>query len=95
MVAQIEEKEAVVGAQQKAYEQVRTERNVYFRDLVAAQAEVAEAKRRLSMVVSFNGLTHSSAQWSTSSFLCTLLKSSEAQSRGIHQHNLQYQSPAV
>lgn len=49
---QVEEKEAIVSAQQKAYEQVRTERNVYSRDLIAAQAEVAEAKRRLATVVS-------------------------------------------
>ena len=56
MCGQIEEKEAVVSTQQKAYEQVRTERNVYSRDLIAAQAEVAEAKRRLATLVSSCGL---------------------------------------
>lgn len=42
----------VLSGQQKAYEQIRAERNSYSRDLIAAQAEVAEAKRKFARVVS-------------------------------------------
>ena len=48
---QIEEREALVVSQQKAYEKVRAERNRSSRDLIAAQAEVAEAKRKYAHVV--------------------------------------------
>jgi hypothetical protein len=48
----MEEREVVLSGQQKAYEQIRAERNNYSRDLIAAQAEVAEAKRKFARVVS-------------------------------------------
>ena len=48
---QIEAREATVVSQQKSYEAVRSERNRYSRDLIAAQAEVAEARRKFQRVV--------------------------------------------
>ena len=48
---QMEQREVVLPGEQKAYEQIRAERNSYSRDLIAAQAEVADAKRKFARVV--------------------------------------------
>lgn len=48
---QLEEKTALVSSHQKALEQMRAERNAFSRDSTATQAEIAEAKRKLEIMV--------------------------------------------
>lgn len=52
MHPQLEERERSLAEQNNAYEQARSERNCFSRDLIVAQSEVKDARQQLSRTVS-------------------------------------------